>query len=467
MFSTLRRTADNLSARALSAGAAPPPSASGQAHLPVRIWLLIAAALVLITLSVGGMTRLTNSGLSITEWDPVMGVIPPLSEADWVEQFEKYKTTYEYRYVNKNMTLDEFRFIYNWEWRHRIFARLIFLSVFFPFIYFVLKGRLSRGMQQRVIIVMGLIVLQGFIGWLMVQSGLRGDVKVSPYRLALHLGMASLLFAMLMAMAFGQDDRPPPGRIQELGRSRLWGRIIIGLLFALILFGALVAGLRGGRAHDTWPLMEGSLIPGNMFVLSPWFSNFFENPLTAQWFHRLIAYTLLAVAVVHWRRTIRRDEPGPVRDSALWLVMAIGAQLLIGIVTVLNQVPLPLGLLHQLWAFGLLALAIWHLYEVERYAGTSGTVTSRTETTTVTASVASGAGQTAATVTSSAVPVTAGSASGTMLARPSTPGSTPFPVIGAPARTQAASDAASGPTSGQGERQTVQPFPFRRPSTDT
>ena len=458
MFSTLRRTADNLSARALSM------QVEGTAHsrLPIRVWLLIAAALVLITLSVGGMTRLTNSGLSITEWDPIMGVIPPLSEADWTEQFDKYKTTYEYRHVNRNMTLDEFRYIYNWEWRHRIFARLIFLTVFFPFIYFVLKGRLSRGMQQRVIIVMGLIVLQGFIGWLMVQSGLRSDVKVSPYRLALHLGMASLLFAMLVAMAFGQDDRAPPGRIQDLSRSRLTGRAIIGLLFALILFGALVAGLRGGRAHDTWPLMEGSLIPGNMFVLSPWIANFFENPLTAQWFHRLIAYMLLAVAAMHWRGTLRRDEPGAVRDSALWLLIAIGAQLLVGIITVLNQVPLPLGLLHQLWAFGLLGLAIWHLYEIERYAGSTLSSGSDVRTTMTTTSGPLG-GQTITSATS-AVPVTAGSAGGTVLVRPAAASATPFPVIGGAPATRI--QAPSAQSAGQAERQTPQPVPFRRPGSD-
>lgn len=340
-------------------------------HRAIRLWLLAAAVLVLLTMSIGGMTRLTNSGLSITEWDPIMGVLPPLTSLEWLEAFDKYKTTYEYKFVNMNMTLDEFRYIYNWEWRHRLVARVIFLAVFIPFIWFLLKGRLSKGMQQKVFVILGLIVLQGFVGWMMVQSGLRSDVKVSPYRLALHLGLASLLFAMLIAMALGQDDRALPAQTaqtEDLSRSRRWGRLLIGLLFGLILFGALVAGLRGGRTHDTWPLMEGQLFPSNMFVLTPWLSNFFENPLTAQWFHRLLAYTLVVCAVLHWRGTLRREEPEPVQRSALWLVVGIGAQLLLGIVTVINQVPLPLGLLHQFWAFGLLALAIWHLYEIERHS---------------------------------------------------------------------------------------------------
>ena len=188
------------------------------------------------------MTRLTNSGLSITEWEPIMGIFPPTSAAEWQDAFEKYKSTYEYRFVNMNMTLDEFRYIFNWEWRHRLLARLVFLSVFLPFIVFLLAGRLSKAMQTKIFVVLGLIVLQGFVGWFMVQSGLRSEVRVSPYRLALHLGLASLLFAMLVALALSQDRRELPPA-QELSSSRFAGRVIIGLLFGLILFGALVAGL--------------------------------------------------------------------------------------------------------------------------------------------------------------------------------------------------------------------------------
>jgi heme a synthase len=361
------------------------PELPAKARGPVRLWLALAALMVLLTLSIGGMTRLTNSGLSITEWDPVMGIIPPTSLQDWQEQFDKYKQTYEYRMVNSKMTLDEFRFIYNWEWRHRLVARLVFLAVFIPFIFFLFAGRISAGLQRKILVVLGLIVLQGFVGWLMVQSGLRSDVKVSPYRLALHLGLASLLFAMLVAMALGQDDRALPQARSEMTSSRLWGRVVIGLLFGLILFGALVAGLRGGRTHDTWPLMEGQLIPYNMFTLSPWLSNFFENPLTAQWIHRLLAYGLLIVTALHWRGTARRDEPERVQTGAYWLLIAVCVQILVGIVTVLNQVPIPLGLAHQLWAFGLLSLAIWHLYEIERHsnlaAAWSETVTSRSTST--------------------------------------------------------------------------------------
>jgi heme a synthase len=367
-----------LRSRDTGPGATPPPPPHGSDS--IRLWLLVAAALVLLTLSIGGMTRLTNSGLSITEWEPIMGIIPPLSAADWQEQFDKYKTTYEYRFVNKDMTLDEFRYIYNWEWRHRLLARLVFLSVFLPFIFFLLAGRLSKAMQTKIFVILGLIVLQGFVGWFMVQSGLRNEVRVSPYRLALHLGLASLLFAMLVAMALSQDKRELPAA-QDLPQSRLWGRILIGLLFALILFGALVAGLRGGKTHDTWPLMEGQLIPGNLLAMSPWIVNFFENPLTAQWLHRLLAYGLVAAAVVHWRATIRRDEPDEVQTSARWLVIGIVGQVLLGIVTVLNQVPVPLGLAHQLWAFLLLALAIWHLYEIERHIAGTQSVTTWSETT--------------------------------------------------------------------------------------
>lgn len=356
-----------------------PGIAPAHGSTAIRIWLLVVAALVLLTLSVGGMTRLTNSGLSITEWEPIMGIIPPLSAAEWQEQFDKYKATYEYRYVNMNMTLDEFRYIFNWEWRHRVLARLIFLAMFLPFIVFLLAGRLSKAMQTKVFVVLGLIVFQGFVGWIMVQSGLRSDVRVSSYRLALHLGLASLLFAMLIAMALGQDQRPlPPAR--SLTLSRRWGRVCIGLLFGLILLGALVAGLRGGRTHDTWPLMEGQLVPGNLFALSPWIVNVFENPLTVQWVHRLLAYIVVGTAIVHWRATIRRVEPDVVQRGAQWLAIGMCLQMLLGIVTVLNQVPIPLGLAHQLGAFMLLTLAIWHLYEIERHIAGTQTVTTWTQT---------------------------------------------------------------------------------------
>ena len=186
MFSTLSRTAAKKTGT-IGIPGGPQAQASG----PIRLWLLLVAVLVLLTLSIGGMTRLTNSGLSITEWEPVMGIIPPLSGEEWAEKFEKYKATYEYKFVNAKMTLDEFRTIFNWEWRHRLVARLVFLAVFVPFVLFLLAGRLTKAVQTQVFVVLGLIVLQGFIGWLMVQSGLRGDVKVSPYRLALHLGLAS------------------------------------------------------------------------------------------------------------------------------------------------------------------------------------------------------------------------------------------------------------------------------------
>ena len=256
-------------------------------------------------------------------------------------------------------------------------ARLIFLSVFIPFVGFLLAGRLSKSMQTKVFVILGLIVFQGFIGWFMVQSGLRNEVRVSPYRLAMHLGLASLLFAMLVAMALGQDQRDLPPS-QDLTQSRRWGRALIGLVFALILFGALVAGLRGGRTHDTWPLMEGQLIPSNLLAMSPWIVNFFENPLTAQWLHPSLAYGLLATTLWHWRATIRRDEPETVQSGAFWLVVGVGVQLLLGIVTVLNQVPIPLGLAHQLLAFMLLALATRHLYEVERHIAGGESVTSWT-----------------------------------------------------------------------------------------
>lgn len=439
----------------------------------IRLWLLVAAALVLLTLSIGGMTRLTNSGLSITEWEPIMGIFPPTSAAEWQDAFDKYKSTYEYRFVNMSMTLDEFRYIYNWEWRHRLLARLVFLSVFLPFVVFLFAGRLSKAMQTKIFVVLGLIVLQGFVGWFMVQSGLRSEVRVSPYRLALHLGLASLLFAMLIAMALSQDRRELPPA-QDLLTSRFAGRVIIGLLFGLILFGALVAGLRGGRTHDTWPLMEGQLIPSNLLAISPWPVNFFENPLTAQWLHRLLAYGLIAATVLHWRGTVRRDEPETVQHSARWLMFGVIGQVLLGIVTVLNQVPIPLGLAHQLWAFGLLALSIWHLYEVERYIAGRQTVTTWTETTT--GNETSTTTQTLPASGPGSGGYVPGAATGT--ARPSsaypTPPAPPVGGLGNPAPqvrptapSQGFPSIGTSPVTPERPASPASPLPYRRPSLDS
>lgn len=451
-----------------------------QRHNALRIWLLLASLVVLLTLSVGGMTRLTNSGLSITEWEPVMGIIPPTTTAEWQEQFDKYKTTYEYRFVNMNMTLDEFRFIYNWEWRHRILARLIFLAVFLPFIVFLLAGRITKAMQTKVFVVLGLIVFQGFVGWFMVQSGLRNDVRVSSYRLALHLGLASLLFAMLIAMAFGQDRRPLPA-VRDLARSRVTGRILIGLLFGLILLGALVAGLRGGRTHDTWPLMEGQLIPSNMFAMSPWIANFFENPLTVQWVHRLLAYAFVIGTIAHWRGTLRRDEPEDVQDSARWLMFGAGAQMLLGIITVLNQVPIPLGLAHQLLAFLLLALAIWHLFEIERHVApvveASSEATSWSETQTVTVPPVESRTSTVPpaaqpSIGTPAIParavVTSTRPTITLPTPPAPPVSglgpvSSTPAVGGPSRTNPFPSIGASPIAGDRPSGPVSPTPYRRP----
>ena len=349
-----------------SAAAQTRPPLDRRVDRGVGLWLLAVAALVMITVAVGGATRLTNSGLSITEWEPIRGILPPLSAQEWVETFDKYKLTYEFRYRNSTMTMDEFQYIYNWEWRHRNLARLVFLALLIPGILFRLAGRIHGDLRHQVPIALGLVLLQGLVGWLMVQSGLSTNVNVSHYRLALHLLLAALLFTMLVGMGLGQDERVAPRPDATLA-SRFAGRWLVGWILVMLVLGALVAGLRGGRQHGTWPLMEGQFIPKGLFSMSPWPANFVENPLTAQFFHRLFAYGLVIGAALHWRGTISRNEPDPIQRGAWLLLLATFAQMLLGILTVINQVPVPLGVAHQVLAFVLLGMAVWHLYETERH----------------------------------------------------------------------------------------------------
>ena len=332
----------------------------------VRMWLLLAAALVLATVLVGGWTRLTDSGLSITEWKPVTGVIPPLDADDWADEFRKYKETYQSKKLNFDMTLDEFKRIFGWEWWHRTMGRLVFLSVLLPFGVFAARGRLSGELKRKLWLVLGLIALQGFIGWYMVSGSLDDDVKVMPYRLALHLGVATTIFCALLSIGLGQDQRTRPQTTVHhwVGNSI---RMIVALVFALIIFGALVAGHRAGRTYDTWPLMAGQLIPAGLFNLSPWYVNFFQNDLTVQFIHRLLAYALCLFVFVHWARVQRYEADARLQRGARLLALAVLVQVALGIITIWLTVPPVLGSLHQLTAFCVFTLGIWHLYEIERH----------------------------------------------------------------------------------------------------
>jgi cytochrome c oxidase assembly protein subunit 15 len=321
------------------------------AALPyVRLWLFAVAFLIFSMVIVGGATRLTDSGLSITEWRPLLGIVPPLSQADWLEVFEKYKLIPEYSVVNQGMTLAEFKFIFWWEWAHRLLGRIIGAAFLLPFLFFALTGRLARQYWPRFV---GLFIvggLQGALGWYMVASGLVDRVDVSQYRLAAHLTLAALIFAAILWVAFGfsgKRRKPAAGR-------EAWALAIVALILLQVAAGGFVAGLDAGMGYNTWPLMEGKLVPDGLLALQPAWRNFFENAMTVQFDHRVLAYAIAVVVALH--AYIVRNT------AALLLLAAILLQTGLGIWTLLAQVPLGLGLIHQGGALIVLAAALWNLH---------------------------------------------------------------------------------------------------------
>jgi cytochrome c oxidase assembly protein subunit 15 len=326
----------------------------------VQVWLWFIAALILSMIIVGGATRLTDSGLSITEWKPIVGAIPPLNDADWQDVFHKYQQIPEYHHVNKGMSLEDFKFIFWWEWSHRFLGRFIGLAFALPLAVFWWRGVLKGNLARKLSAILFLGALQGAIGWYMVSSGLIERVDVSQYRLALHLSVAFLILASViwLALDIGRNNTPSFG-VEP--RTRTWAAIVAGAVFVQVVLGALVAGLKAGFAYNTWPDMNGEWIPAGLWNMSPVWVNFFENVTTVQFSHRLMAYLVAILIVVHSLPLLAHWN-GRVRRSALFLIAAVFLQILIGILTLLYAVPLSFGLLHQAGAVVLFALAVSHLH---------------------------------------------------------------------------------------------------------
>ncbi len=328
----------------------------------VKAWLVFMACLVFTMVIVGGATRLTDSGLSITEWRPILGAIPPLNELDWLAALEKYRQIPEYKLINKGMSLQDFKFIYWWEWGHRFLGRFIGIAFLVPFLWFWLSGRLHRRQIPRLAILFVLGGLQGALGWYMVKSGLVDRTDVSQYRLSAHLTLATVIFAAIVwtAFGFGQARHNFPGTVR-LGKTAL---AVVVLIIAQTSLGGFVAGLDAGLVHNTWPLMDGSLIPDGLLVMEPAWRNAFENVLTVQFQHRMAAYFIAILAGVQAVRAMAESNPAAVRLSGATIGLAVFMQIGIGIWTLLAQVPISLGLLHQGGALIVLSVCIWHLHEV-------------------------------------------------------------------------------------------------------
>ena len=329
----------------------------------VAIWLWISAALVFAMIVAGGATRLTDSGLSITEWKPILGAIPPLSDADWMAAFDKYKQIPEYSLVNAGMALTDFKFIYWWEWSHRLLGRLIGVVFALPFAFFWATGRLRAGLPLKLAGVLALGALQGGIGWYMVLSGLSARVDVSQYRLALHLATAFAIFGLLVWLALdeGAGRRVSAAAVVPDIVTRM-AALLLALVFVQVVLGALVAGLKAGLIYNTWPDMNGQWFPSDYWSVGNPALSFFESHAAAQFNHRMTAYALGIAALVQLWLVCREPAAGPVRVSALVLCAAVFVQMSLGIATLLAHVPLHLGLLHQGGGAIVMGLAVWHLF---------------------------------------------------------------------------------------------------------
>ncbi len=327
----------------------------------IRKWLMVLFGLVVVMIVVGGLTRLTDSGLSITEWKPVTGAMPPMSEAAWQEEFDKYRAIPEYQLQNKGMTMSEFKVIYWWEWGHRQLGRFIGLVWAAGFVYFLAARKMPAGWTGRLLFIGALGGVQGAIGWWMVSSGLEeGMLDVASYRLATHLGLAFVIFGFIAWYVYllgrSQADLLQSRRGSDAGLMR-HGTVLVGFAFVQIILGALVAGIDAGRAFPDWPLMAGGFLPPQPFDLQPVWRNFFEDAGLVQFMHRMAGYALFAYGVFVWTRA-RRSANGQTRYAFNAIMAVMLLQMVLGIVTVIYSAPWQIAIVHQLGAVVLWALIL-------------------------------------------------------------------------------------------------------------
>lgn len=340
----------------------------GAASPAVRAWLSFVALVIFVMVLVGGATRLTESGLSIVEWKVVTGTLPPLSDAQWNEAFEAYKKIPQYRQMNAGMSLHEFKSIFWWEWAHRLLGRAIGFFFLLPFLYFLWRGDLRGKLQRRLWIIFGLGALQGAVGWWMVASGLSARVNVSQYRLAIHLTLALIIYGAIIWTVQRMNPRPADADANRAARAAAPPRLrnfafgVIVLIYVQIYLGALVAGLRAGLIYNTWPGMDGMIVPrwSDLFFMQPWWKNFFEHTFTVQFNHRIGAYLLFMAAIVQVVLTLRARASAMALNGALALAVLVTVQAALGIFTLLYQVPISLALIHQAMGMIVLTVAIWH-----------------------------------------------------------------------------------------------------------
>lgn len=349
----------------------------------IAVWLLVCCAMIFAMVVIGGITRLTWSGLSITEWQPVTGIVPPLSAADWHAEFAEYQQTAQYKLLNAGMSLGDFKTIFLWEYVHRLWGRLIGFVYLLPFLYFLARGRIPRRLAWPLAGIFALGGAQGALGWWMVESGLANRIEVSQYRLTAHLALALVIYAATLWTALGLLERPAPAMREREGSSppaghyppprpaggeekipgpaprhlRRGAEIVLGLVSLTIVAGGFVAGLNAGLTYNTFPLMDGRFVPAGYAQLSPFVRNWFENIATVQFDHRILAMTTVAAVVALWLAGRHFTPPRARLALHALLTMAL-LQLSLGISTLLLVVPIPLAATHQAGAVLLLTAAI-------------------------------------------------------------------------------------------------------------
>lgn len=332
----------------------------------VGLWLFALAGMVFVMVVIGGLTRLTNSGLSMVEWRPVTGWLPPLSDAAWEAAFRAYQATPEYRHVNAGMSVAEFKGIFWLEYVHRLWGRLIGVAFFVPFVFFIVRGWLDRKLAPRLAVIFILGGLQGALGWFMVASGLVDRPDVSQYRLVAHFGAALIIYVALLWVGLSLIARTPPWNpARGLGTATLG---LGALIFVTMLSGGFVAGTDAGFAYNTFPLMDGRLVPEGLFTLSPAYLNFFDNITTVQFTHRVLALSTLTAVIVFWLMVRQRPLPARARLATHGLLAAALLQVGLGIATLVLVMPTALAALHQANGVALLTMIVWTGFELRPLA---------------------------------------------------------------------------------------------------
>ncbi|MEP0200672.1 MAG: COX15/CtaA family protein [Halioglobus sp.] len=342
-------------------------SSQRQYDRQIAAWLILCAGVIFGMILLGGVTRLTESGLSMVEWRPLMGIVPPMNEAQWMEVFNKYRQFPEYQKVNKGMSLADFQYIFMYEYLHRVLGRIIGVLFFFPMIYFALRGRVKAGLMPKLWLLFVLGGCQGLMGWYMVKSGLVDRPDVSQYRLTAHLGLAFLIYAYMLWVIF--DLLMPAAQAGSAALAR-WSKGLVVLIFLMILSGGFVAGTNAGFSYPTWPKMGPSFIPEGLYNTTPFWLAMFEDVTTIQFNHRMFAYLLVILITLFAVNVLRSRLGGRSYLASLLILVALAAQVILGISTLLLHVPIPLAAAHQGGAVVLLSAGLFFAHSLRPVSAT-------------------------------------------------------------------------------------------------